>query len=316
MKIVFLDAYTLNPGDLDWQPLTDLGEVVFYDRTKPEQVIERIADAEMVLVNKVKLLKEHFEQLPTLKYVGVTATGYDIIDTKAAAAHGVVVTNVKGYSSDSVAQHTFALLLELYSKVGQHSRGVAEGEWNTCEDFCYWKSPLTELAGKTIGLIGLGGIGERVAAIALAFGMKVIVHKRTMEPVGLPINYVELEQLFASSDVVSLHCPLTEFTKEMVNKKTLSLMKPSAVLINTARGGLIQEADLAEALNTKLIAGAGLDVLSVEPPKEGNPLIGALNCVITPHQAWASTEARKRLLMLTVENIMAFKDGKALNVVN
>lgn len=316
MKIVFLDAVTLNPGDLDWKPLTDLGEVVFYDRTAPDQIVERAAGAGIVLVNKIKLNASHFKALPDLKYVGVTATGYDIIDLEAARDHQITVTNVKGYSSDSVAQHTFALLLELVSKTGLHHESVKNGDWQACPDFCYWKSPLTELSGKTMGLIGLGGIGERVAAIALAFGMKVMVHRRNPAKTDVDISYTDLDTLFGTSDVVSLHCPLTEDTREIINSVNLSKMKNTSYLINTARGGLINESDLAEALRNKTIAGAGLDVLTAEPPVNGNSLIGAPNCVITPHQAWASTEARTRLLAWTVDNIIAFRDGNPVNVVS
>lgn len=316
MKIVFLDAITLNPGDIDWKPLTDLGNVTFYDRTSPEQIIDRAKDAEIVLVNKVKLNETHFKALPDLKYVGVTATGFDIIDIAAANQYNITVTNVKGYSSDSVAQHTFALLLELVSKVGMHNESVQQGEWQSCPDFCYWKSPLTELSGKTMGLIGLGGIGEKVAAIALAFGMKVLVHRRNTEPVGIDIEYTDLDTLFRKSDVVSLHCPLTEHTRGIINHDNLTKMKPTSYLINTARGGLVNEQDLAEALKSNIIAGAGLDVLSTEPPVNGNPLINVARCVISPHQAWASTEARQRLLAWTVDNIIAFKDGNPVNVVN
>lgn len=316
MKIVFLDAFTLNPGDIDWKPLSDLGEVIFYDRTANDQILERAAGAEILLVNKVKLNGSHFEALPALKYVGVTATGYDIIDTKAASQHNITVTNVRGYSSDSVAQHTFALLLELVSKTGAHHESVRKGEWQTCPDFSYWKSPLTELSGKTMGLIGLGGIGEKVAAIALAFGMKVLVHRRNREESELAIEYTDLDNLLRTSDVVSLHCPLTEETKGIINEKNLRKMKPASYLINTARGGLVNESELAEALKNGIIAGAGLDVISSEPPVDGNALIGLPGCIITPHQAWASTEARIRLLDLTVDNIQAFLDGNPINVVN
>jgi glycerate dehydrogenase len=317
MKLVYTDAYTLNPGDLDWAPIEALGDVTLYDRTSPEQLLDRIKDAELVLVNKVRINRETLDQLPKLRYIGVTATGYDIIDLDAAREKGIVVTNVRGYSSDSVAQLTFALLLELTLHVGRHSTSVHEGDWVASPDFSYSKSPLVELAGKTMGLVGYGDIGRSVAAIAKAFGMNVLVNRRHPKPDATDdTQYVDQETLFSKSDIVSLHCPATPDTIGFVNQKLLSLMKPSAYLINTSRGNLINEADLASALNNEKLAGAGLDVLAAEPPKAGNPLLTAKNCVITPHIAWASREARLRLMHLVADNVRSFLDNKPQNVVN
>ncbi|WP_138995158.1 D-2-hydroxyacid dehydrogenase [Larkinella sp. C7] len=317
MNLVYADAYTLNPGDLDWTPLQSLGNVTLYDRTAPDQLIERLKDADMVLVNKVKMNRETLEQLPKLRYIGVTATGYDIIDVKAAREHDIVVTNVKGYGSPSVAQLTIALLLELTNRVGLHADSVRAGDWTRNPDFCYWKTPLVELAGKTLGIVGFGDIGKSVASIGQAFGMNILVNRRhTDEEPPAGIRYVDQTTLFAESDVVSLHCPVTDENRAFVNRELLSQMKPTAFLINTSRGALINEPDLAEALNQDRLAGAGLDVVSVEPPSAGNPLFSARNCIVTPHQAWATLESRQRLLHETAENIRAFFAGKPRNVVN
>lgn len=314
MNIVYLDAYTLNPGDLDWTPLNALGSVTFYDRTSPNQLVSRAKDAEIVLVNKVKMSRETLVQLPQLKYIGVTATGFDIVDVAAAREQDIVVTNVRGYGSDSVAQFTFALLLELALNVGRHSQSVRAGDWERSPDFCYWKSPLIELAGKTLGLIGYGDIGRKVADIGRAMGMTILVNKR--HPDNSPdVRFVDLPALFAQSDVVSLHCPMTAENREFVNAKLLATMKPTAFLINTSRGGLIQEADLADALSNGILAGAAIDVLSTEPPTNANPLLTAPNCIVTPHIAWASFEARGRLLASVVENITAFQAGTPINLV-
>ena len=316
MNIIYLDAHTLNPGDLDWAPIQSLGEVTFYDRTNSDELIERAKDAEILLVNKVKLNRETLEQLPKLRYVGVTATGYDIIDVVATRERGVVVTNVKGYSTDSVAQLTFALLLELTHHVGKHAGSVRAGDWVTSPDFSYWKSPLVELAGKTLGLVGYGDIGRKVAEIGRAFGMTILVNRRNATlGDGKDVRVVDRETLFSQSDVVSLHCPATPDTIGFVNRALLSRMKPTAWLLNTSRGSLLNEADVADALNAGTIAGAGLDVLSVEPPKVDNPLLKARNCVITPHIAWASFEARQRLMALVADNVRAFLDGAPKNVV-
>ena len=316
MNIVILDGYTLNPGDQNWAPVNALGKVTVYDRSSPDQIIERAIDADAVLVNKVILNESVLSQLPKLKYIGVCATGYNNIDINSTNKYGIVVTNVKAYGPASVAQHTFALLLALVNHIELHSQSVRNGDWSASEDFCYWKTPLVELAGKTIGLVGLGDIGSQVAKIASAFGMKVIAFRKNPEQThNTDIEMVSMETLFKQSDVISLHCPLTEETKDLINAERLSWMKPTAYLLNTGRGPLINEEDLANALKNKTIAGAGLDVLSCEPPRTDNPLITAPNCVITPHIAWASFEARKRLLQMVADNLSAFMEGEATNVV-
>lgn len=316
MNIVYTDAYTLNPGDLDWAPIRSLGDVTLHDRTSPDELIGRVKDAEIVLTNKVKMPREVLDQLPSLRYIGVTATGYDIIDVAAARERGIVVTNVKGYSTDSVAQLTFALLLELTHHAGIHSQSVRAGEWVASPDFSYAKSPLIELAGKTLGLVGYGDIGRKVARIGRAFGMDVLVNRRNTQPEadGM-VTVVDRETLFAQSDVVSLHCPATSDTIGFVNTALLSRMKPTAWLLNTSRGSLLNETDVADALNAGVIAGAGLDVLSVEPPSADNPLLTAKNCLITPHIAWASFSARQRLMQSVADNIRAFLDGAPRNVI-
>lgn len=315
MKIVYADAYTLNPGDLDWAPIQALGDVVFHDRTAPDQLIDRLHNAEIVLVNKVKLSRGTIAGLPNLRYIGVTATGYDIIDVTAARERGIVVTNVRGYGSDSVAQLTFALLLELTLHVGRHATSVRAGDWVASPDFSYARSPLTELAGKTLGLVGYGDIGRKVAAIGRAFGMTVLVNRRSSNAAEDGVTIVGREMLFAESDVVSLHCPATPDTIGFVNNELLSRVKPTAYLLNTSRGTLLRETDVADALNEGRIAGAGLDVLSVEPPTADNPLLTARNCLVTPHIAWASYEARQRLLVAVAENVRAFTNGNPVNVV-
>ncbi|QJW91905.1 D-2-hydroxyacid dehydrogenase [Spirosoma taeanense] len=317
MKIVFADAFTLNPGDLDWEPIRSLGDVTFYDRTSPKQLVERLQDAEIVLVNKVKLNRETISQLSRLRYIGVVATGYDIVDVAAARERGILVTNVRGYSSDSVAQLTFALLLELTYHVGRHAASVHAGEWVASPDFSYAKSPLVELAGKTLGLVGYGDIGRKVADIGKAFGMRVLVNRRHPAQMSdLGVTLVDQPTLFAQSDVVSLHTPATPDTIGFVNRDLLIRMKPTAYLINTSRGSLLNEADVADALNNGHLAGAGIDVLSIEPPKADNPLLTAKNCLITPHIAWASHEARQRLMNEVADNVRAFIEGKPKNIVN
>lgn len=317
MKIVILDGYTLNPGDLDWAPLEALGEVTIYDRSTPEEVLERGQGARFLLTNKVPLSREMMIQMPNLKYIGVMATGYNHIDLEAASELGITVTNVAGYSTNAVAQHTFALLLSLLNRVETHSELVHDGRWAASKDFTFRETPLLELAGKTLGLVGVGGIGQKVAEIGKAFGMEVIAYRRNPHKTTDDfIQMVSLDDVFGASDVVSLHLPLSAETDQMVNARLLGLMKPTAYLINTARGGLIQEDALADALERGQIAGAGLDVLSTEPPAADNPLIGARNCVITPHIAWSLKEARTRLVDLIAENILAYRRGEPLNKVN
>ncbi len=318
MKIVLLDGYTLNPGDLDWAPLQEIGAFTVYDRVKPEEIVEKAKGAEILLTNKSKITAEVLEQLPELKYIGVTATGYNIVDIEAARERKIPVTNVSDYSSRAVAQHTFSLLLHFTNDVARLGESVRQKQWAQSPDFCYSFSPLTELSGKTLGLIGFGSIAKEVAKIGHAFGMRVIAHRRSEKP-ALGFEFVEimpLEAVFRESDVLSLHCPLTEETKGIINAERLSWMKPTAYLINTGRGPLIVEQELADALNQGKIAGAGLDVLSVEPPSIDNPLQEAKNCVITPHVAWLAFEARRRLLQMTADNIKAFLNGTPINVVN
>lgn len=313
MKIVVLDGFTLNPGDLDWSELHALGQCTIYERTPAAQIVERAVDAEIVLTNKTPLSAETLGRLPKLRYVGVLATGYNVVDVAAARARQVTVCNVPAYGSRSVAQHVFALLLELTQQTGHHARTVRDGRWTTNPDWCYWDHPLVELDGLTLGIVGYGRIGQAVATIGQAFGMRVIVHSRSAAP---GTSMVSLDELFQRSDVISLHCPLTDQTKGLVNTQRLSLLKPTALLINTSRGPLVVEADLAAALNTGWLAGAALDVLSTEPPAPDNPLLSARNCVITPHLAWATQAARTRLLGTATANIRAFLNGAPLNAVN
>jgi glycerate dehydrogenase len=318
MKIVILDGYTLNPGDLSWDGLKKLGDTVMYDRTPANMVVERSVGAEIILTNKTPISEEAINQLPQLKYIGVLATGYNIVDTLAATKKGIKVCNVPGYATDSVVQFTFALLLELCLRVQRHSDAVKKGKWSESPDFCFWDYPLIELSGKTLGIIGFGNIGRKVAEVASAFGMKIIGSSRTKaaEPGLKDFRWMEIPELLANSDVVSIHCPLTPETKGLLNKQSLRLMKPSAFLINTSRGPIIVDEDLADALNTGVIAGAAIDVLSVEPPPFDNPLFKAKNCLITPHISWATKDSRSRLLSMTIENIESFLSGRPVNVVN
>lgn len=314
MKIVILDGYALNDGDLSWESIKALGDVEIYERTPDDKILERIGDAEAVLVNKIGMSRETMEQAPNLKYIGVTATGFDTIDLEAAKELEIAVTNVSGYSTDSVAQHTFALLFDLTNRVALHHSQVAQGDWVTAKDFTFRSSPLVTLSGKTMGLIGFGDIGSKVAEVAQALGMKVIAHRNNpTKHTDESIELKSVEEIFSESDVVSLHAPMSDTTKEIVNKDTLALMKPSAYLINTARGGLINEQDLADALKNKQIAGAGLDVLTSEPPKADNPLIGLDNCSITPHIAWSFFEVRQVLMDGVAKNLAAFQKGESLN---
>ncbi len=316
MNMVVLDGGTLNPGDLSWDGLKVFGELDIYDVTPKDKVIERSKDADILVINKIVLDRETLAQLPRLKYIGVTATGYNVVDVEAARERKIPVTNVPTYGTQSVAQMVFAHLLELAQHVAYHSQTVHEGRWAACPNFCYWDRPLIELEGLTMGVVGYGRIGRATAALARAFGMRVIAHDAYADTMtDVDVAFVELDALFAESDVISLHCPLTPENEGMVNAQRLTLMKTSAFLINTSRGPLIIEQDLADALNAGQIAGAGLDVLSVEPPQSDNPLFSAKNCAITPHISWATRSARQRLLNTTLENIKAFIDNKPLNVV-
>ena len=313
MRIVILDGLTTNPGDVSWEPLERLGSLTVFDRTAPGDVVARAADADAVLTNKAIVGREQIAVLPQLKYVGVLATGFNIVDVAAARERGIPVCNVPEYSTPNVVQATWALILELANRVGHHDRTVHEGHWAACHDFCYWHGDLVELAGRTLGIVGHGRIGRGVAAVGRAFGMRVIHHRRQA---GGDPACVDLDTLFRESDVVSLHCPLTPETKGLVDARRLAMMKPTAFLVNTARGPLVDEAALAAALNAGQIAGAAVDVLSVEPPPASNPLLTAKNCVITPHVAWATRDARRRLIDVTAANLAAFAAGQPQNVVN
>jgi len=317
MKIVVLDGHTANPGDLSWEKLAAMGDLQVYERTPPELVVERAKDAEIVFTNKAILDRAAIMALPKLRFIGVLATGYNVVDTSAARERGIPVCNVPNYSTQSVAQAVWALLLELTHHVGAHSTAVRAGAWSSCPDFSFTKTPLVELAGLTLGLVGYGQIGRAVARIGLAMGMKIIACRRNPASAAEPdVQITDLQTVFREGDVVSLHCPLTEQNRGMVHASLLSLMKPSAFFINTARGPLVNENDLASALNSGRIAGAGLDVLCVEPPPPNNPLLTARNCVITPHYAWATKAARRRLLDISADNLRAFLTGHPVNVVN
>lgn len=315
MKIVLPDAHTANPGDLSWEALTSLGECTFFERTAVEQMVERCAGATAVLTNKAILNADIIKALSELRYVGVCATGYNVVDMNAAKECGITVTNVPAYSTASVAQLVFALILELTHGVGRQSQSVAAGDWQSCPDFSYSVQPLIELHGRTLGIIGYGDIGGAVAQIGLAFGMKVLASRRRWtKPVPPGVTAVETDQIFAESDFVSLHCPLTDETRHLVGDRTIALMKQTAYLINTGRGPLVDEKALAAALHAGRIAGAGLDVLSAEPPVEGSSLIGAPNCLVTPHIGWATREARARLIDQVARNLSAWMKGEPINV--
>lgn len=317
MKIVVLDGYALNPGDLSWDGFKNLGDIVVHDRTSPQQILERSRDATVLLTNKTPVREEVINQLPQLRCIGVLATGYNIVDVQAASSRGVVVTNIPDYGSYSVAQLTVALLLELCHHVQRHSDAVREGKWANSKDWCFWDYPLTELAGKTMGIIGFGNIGQKVGDIATAFGMKLLgtARNRSDQAHRRNFRWVEVPELLESSDVVTIHCPLTPETKGLINSHSLATMKRNSFLINTSRGPIVVDADLADALNRRVIAGAAIDVLSVEPPASGNPLFTAENCIITPHIAWATKEARTRLMDMAVKNLEAFIHGTPINVV-
>lgn len=318
MKIVILDGYALNPGDLSWEALQKLGELTVYDRTPADKVVERAVGAEVLITNKTPIGEKDLNQLPDLKYIGVIATGYNIIDIDTAKKKGILVTNVPGYSTASVVQLTFALLLELCLHVQRHSDSVMEGKWARSLDFSFWDYPLVELSGKTMGIIGFGEIGQAVADVATAFGMNIIGNSRTQSDQSKRKNFkwASVAELLKESDVISIHCPLTPETEALINKDSLKTMKNSAFLINTARGPIVVEQDLADALNDGVIAGAGIDVLSIEPPKANNPLFDAKNCLITPHIAWATLEARSRLMGIAVDNLSSFIKGAPVNIVN
>ena len=317
MKIVILDGYTLNPGDLSYDEFKKFGEVIIYDRTPQDLIVKRIGDAEAVLINKMPISKETMEACPSLKYIGVLATGYNVIDVAFAKEKGVVVTNIPAYGTGAVAQFTIALLLEACYHIGAHSDSVKAGEWSNCEDFCYWKYPLIELAGKTMGIIGFGRIGQEVAKLAKAFGMNVYAYgpRYKSEP-GADVPSVSLDELYAKSDVISLNCPLTDETKGIIDKESISKMKDGVIIVNSSRGALIVEQDLRDALDSGKVAYAAVDVLSIEPPSVDNPLLGAKNCIITPHIAWAPIETRARCLNVGIENFKLFLAGTPQNVVS
>jgi glycerate dehydrogenase len=317
MKIVVLDGHTLNPGDLSWDPLRALGELEVHDRTALPDVVTRAGNAAILLTNKTPLHRDAILALTDLRYIGVLATGYNVVDAAAATERNIPVTNVPIYGTRSVAQLTFALLLELAHRVGHHAQSVSEGQWATSPDFSYWHAPLIELEGLTLGVIGFGRIGRAVADLAAAFGMKVLVHSRA-RPAAMPghAQWTDLDSLLSRSDVVSLHCPLTPETRTLINRERLALMPPRAFLLNTSRGPLIDEDALAEALDQGRLAGAGLDVLSVEPPQKDHPLFHARNCFITPHLAWATHAARSRLMRTAIDNVRSYLSGTPQNVVN
>lgn len=311
MKICILDGYSLNPGDLDWSPVERLGDVTLFDRTPADKIVERAADADIVLTNKVPFSADTLRQLPRLRFICVLATGYNIIDTEAAARQGVVVANIPAYSTMSVAQMAFAHILNITNHVASYAREVADGKWTNCPDFCFWDSALTELAGKTMGIVGLGNTGMATARIAVAMGMKVVaMTSKSANTLPEGITPAPLDDVLASADVVSLHCPLTPSTRHLINAASIAKMKPSAILINTGRGPLVDEQAVADALNGGRLAAFGADVLSQEPPRGDNPLLSARNCFLTPHIAWATLEARTRLMSTATENVRQFIAGE------
>lgn len=317
MKIIVLDGYAMNPGDLSWESLKKLGEVIIYDRSTESEVKTRIVNADIVLTNKAIINAEAIAQAVQLKYIGVMATGYNIVDIKAAQQRNIPVTNIPAYSTASVAQLTFGLILELVNHISAYAKSVEQGDWIRSKDFSYQVQPIIELQDKILGIVGFGKIGQAVARIALAFGMKVIAsHKHPERDKMEGVNFVDEKSLFRQADIVTLHCPLNEQNKAFVNSALINIMKPTAFLINTSRGALIQEQDLSDALNNEVIAGAGLDVLSTEPPSSENPLSKAKNCIIVPHIGWATFEARSRLMDIVVSNINGFLSGKPINVIS
>lgn len=316
MKIVILDGYAANPGDLSWEALAALGELTVYDRTAGEDILSRSQEAELLITNKTPLSREIIQKLQKLKYIGTVSTGYNVVDTAAAAERGIPVCNVPSYCTKAVAQFTFALLFELSNRVQLHSDSVRAGNWSRCRDFCYWEAPLTELEHKTMGIVGFGNIGRVVSQIAVLLGMQVLVYTRSKKVLPEGCVSADFDTLLSKSDVISLHCPLTEETAGLIGESALSRVKPTAFLINTARGPIVEEAALARALNEGRLAGAALDVLSKEPPAADNPLLAARNCIITPHIAWASFDSRVRLIETVTENVRAFLEGHPQNVVN
>lgn len=318
--MVVLDGYTLNPGDLTWKDLEQFGDLRVYDRIdfNPKTIIEAIGDAEAVFTNKVPIKKEVLTQVPNLKYIGVLATGYNIIDMETAGKLNILVTNVPDYSTASVAQFTMGLLLEMCHYIGDHNKAVKAGEWTKSLDFCFWNTPLIELAGKTMGIIGFGRIGQATAKLAQAFGLTILAYNRSKDfsLESDTCRYVESEELFETSDIISLHCPLTENTEGIINKQHISQMKDGVMIINTSRGGLIVETDLKDALNSGKVASAAVDVVSSEPIQENNPLFDAKNCIITPHIAWATKESRTRMMAIAIDNLKAYINGNPVNVIN
>ena len=311
MKTVVLDGHAVNPGDLSWDWLKETGEYTVYDKSEPHEVIARAIDADHIITNKVVFDRKVIDSLPNLKYIGLTATGYNIVDVDYAAQKGIVVTNVPAYSTESVAQHTFALLLELMTRPALHNDSVKRGDWANNSYFCYWLTPQIEIHGKTLGIIGAGGIGERVAEIARAFGMKVLEYGKNTKP-----GRVDLDTLLAESDIISIHCPMTKETDKLINKETIAKMRDGVYIVNTARGGIINEVDMADALKNGKVAGFAADVISSEPPENNNPLVVAPNTIITPHLAWATLAARTRLMDKVCENLHGFIDGNIQNQVN
>lgn len=311
-KIVVLDGYAANPGDISWDPLRELGEVVIYERSPPEEVAQRIAGAEVVLTNKVLIDRSLIESAPSLRYIGVLATGYNVVDLEAANERGIVVTNIPAYSTEAVAQFVFALLLEICHNVGHHNRAVYDGRWQRSKDFVFWDYPLIELSGKTLGIIGYGRIGQATAKIAQAMGMEVVVYTRSAVKEGR-VKTLPFGQFLATSDIISLHCPLNEQTREIINRETIEKMKDGVIIINTGRGALINEQDLTDALKSGKVYAAGVDVVSEEPIKGENPLLKAPNCFITPHIAWATYESRLRLMEIAVANVKGFFEGAIQN---
>ncbi len=318
MKIVVLDGYTLNPGDLSWDRLSHFGNLKVFERTSVGDILERVGDAEVIFTNKTPLSRETLAALPSVKYVGVLATGYNVVDVGAAKELGITVTNIPTYGTDAVAQFVFALLLEICHHVGSHSEAVKAGDWAKCPDFCFWNYPLIELVGKTIGIIGYGRIGQATGKIAQAFGMRVLAYDMYPDDKleSETMRYSDLDTVLAGADIISLHCPLTESNQEMINEDSISTMKDGVIIINTARGPLINEADLAAALASGKVAGVAVDVLSSEPASIDNPLIHAPNCIVTPHIAWAPRESRERLMNIAVDSLKSFLDGQSVNVVS